>query len=128
MRNRFVSVKFCFKRKNETFLDFQPLCHFLKLLTMPIISFENQFEIIAISYFLLRQTEQKKKKYNWKMYPIMQQITKSLRNRRFCVIIVRGSKLILSDHCDNKNPRCRFGRPLWTKIAEKDLSVFINFK
>ena len=61
MRNRFVSVKFCFKRKNETFLDFQPLCHFLKLLTMPIISFENQFEIIAISYFLLRQTEQKKK-------------------------------------------------------------------
>ena len=60
MRNRFVSVKFCFKRKNETFLDFQPLCHFLKLLTMPIISFENQFEIIAISYFFIKTDRAKK--------------------------------------------------------------------
>ena len=57
----FCKREILFLEKNETFLDFQPLCYFLKLLTMPIISFENQFEIIAISYFLLRQTEQKKK-------------------------------------------------------------------
>ena len=49
------------------------------------------------------------------MYPIMQQITKSLRNREFCVIIVRGPNLsyqitvtikildaVLGVHCELK--------------------------
>ena len=59
VKNRFVRRTFVLSVKMILFFDFQTLCHFLKLLTLPIISFENLFEIIAISYFLLRRSSKK---------------------------------------------------------------------
>ena len=116
VRNRFVTRTFVFSVKMRLFFDFQTLCHFLKLLTLPIISFENLFEIIAISYFLLRRSS--KKCYE---YVLLKNVSYYLTNN-LNFTLVKVWEIVGFNAGRNFG---HLGRPLGTKLQKIFLTSLI---